>query len=101
MLVVSRYRVAPAEVAGFESQARSALEMLAVRTGFVDGQVGQCVDDPELWTLTTRWRDVGSYRRGLSGYDVKVAFAPLQPMALDEPSAYQVAFALPPSDSLI
>lgn len=100
MLVVTRYRVGSADVAEFESQARSALEALSARVGFRDGQIGRSVDDPELWTLTTRWRDVGSYRRALSGYEVKVTAVPLLSRAIDEPSAYQVAFALPASDSL-
>jgi hypothetical protein len=37
-----------------------------------------------------RWRDVGSYRRALSSYDVKVTAVPLLSRALDEPSAYEL-----------
>ncbi|MDQ1687038.1 MAG: hypothetical protein QOK42_13, partial [Frankiaceae bacterium] len=38
----------------------------------------------------TEWRDVGSYRRGMSGYEVKVQAWPLLAEALPEPSAYEV-----------
>ena len=47
------------------------------------------VDDPELWVLTTRWQNVGAYRRALSSYDVKVTAVPLLSRAIDEPSAYE------------
>ncbi|MCW2867614.1 MAG: hypothetical protein JWR20_1802, partial [Marmoricola sp.] len=66
-----------------------ALEVLAERAGFEDGRLGRNVDDPGLWTMVTRWRDVGSYRRALSAYDVKVHAVPLLSRALDEPSAYE------------
>ena len=39
--------------------------------------------------LVTRWQDVGSYRRALSSYDVKVGAVPLLSRAIDEPSAYE------------
>ena len=51
---------------------------------------GNNVDDPSLWTLVTRWKDVGSYRRALSSYDVKVGAVPLLSRAIDEPSAYEL-----------
>jgi len=74
----------------FGREAAAALAALASRPGYVDGVIGRNVDEPDLWTLTTRWRDVGSYRRALSGYDVKVTAVPLLSRALDEPSAYEV-----------
>ena len=64
--------------------------MLAERPGYVDGQVGRNLDDPTLWVLTTRWENVGAYRRALSSYDVKLHAVPLLSRALDEPSAYEV-----------
>ena len=53
-----------------------ALAALAERPGYVGGHVGRNVDDPDLWVLTTSWANVGSYRRALSAYDVKVARRP-------------------------
>lgn len=90
MLVVTRYRVGAGDATGFASRARRALDVLSSQTGYVEGVVGRNVDDPELWTITMRWRDVGSYRRALSGYDVKVAVVPLLSQAIDEPTAYEL-----------
>lgn len=88
--MVTRYRVVDGEVEAFQHQGAAALAVLADQVGYVDGVFGRNVDDPSLWTLTTRWRDVGSYRRALSGYQVKVTAVPLLSRALDEPSAYEV-----------
>ena len=90
MLVVNRFRV-PAEVAdGFRERRRPRRwRLLAARDGYLDGQIGRNVDDPELWVLSTRWVHVGAYRRALSSYDVKVGAVPLLSRALDEPSAYE------------
>ena len=52
--------------------------------------MGRNLDDPALWVLETRWANVGSYRRALSAYDVKLGAVPLLSRALDEPSAYEV-----------
>jgi quinol monooxygenase YgiN len=90
MLVVNRYRVAAAEADEFDAAARRALAALAGRPGFVAGQVGRNVDDPDLWVMTTRWESVGAYRRALSAYDVKLHAVPLMYRAIDEPSAFEV-----------
>ena len=71
--------------------------MLAAAAGYVDGQIGRNVDDPTLWVLMTRWANVGSYRRALSSYDVKMGAVPLLSRAIDEPSAYE---AVEPGPSL-
>jgi hypothetical protein len=88
VIVVNRFRVEEPESA-FREDARAALGALARRPGYVDGHIGRNVDDPGLWVLTTTWRDVGSYRRALSDYDVKVTAVPLLSQAIDEPSAYE------------
>ena len=90
MLVLTRYRVADTESASFAAQADAALTALSARTGFVDGQVARNVDDPQLWTLTTRWDGVGSYRRALSAVEVKTTAVPLLSRAIDEASAYEI-----------
>ena len=90
MIVVNRFRVAQTEGEGFRARVLAAHEALAARPGYVDGSVGRNVDDPELWVLTTRWANVGSYRRALSAYDVKVTAVPLLSQAIDEPSAYEL-----------
>ena len=88
MLVVNRFRV-PEGDDEFRGDLEAALAVLAQQRGYADGQLGRNVDDPTLWTMVTRWRDVGSYRRALSSYDVKVGAVPLLSRAIDEPSAYE------------
>jgi quinol monooxygenase YgiN len=89
MLVVSRFRVPAEEGEAFRAELAAAHAVLAARDGYVDGQVGRNVDDPTLWVLTTRWTNVGAYRRALSSYEVKLEAVPLLSRALDEPSAYE------------
>ena len=90
MLVVSRFRVPEGEGEAFRAELAAAHAVLAERPGYVDGQVGRNLDDPTLWVLTTRWENVGAYRRALSAYDVKLNAVPLLSRALDEPSAYEL-----------
>jgi quinol monooxygenase YgiN len=90
VLVVNRFRVPEDEAATFRADLEAALAVLATRRGYVDGRLGRNVDDPTLWVLTTTWENVGSYRRALSSYDVKLGAVPLLARALDEPSAYEV-----------
>jgi hypothetical protein len=90
VLVVNRFRVEEQDAASFAEDAERAHALLAGRPGYAGGAVGRNVDDPTLWVLQTRWADVGSYRRALSSYDVKLGAVPLLSRALDEPSAYEV-----------
>jgi quinol monooxygenase YgiN len=89
VLVVNRFRVAEDEGEEFRADIEAALAVLALREGYAEGRLGRNLDDPGLWVMVTRWRDVGSYRRALSSYDVKVGAVPLLSRALDEPSAYE------------
>ncbi len=89
MLVVNRFRVPVADGGAFRADLQGACDVLARQRGYVDGQLGRNVDDPELWTMVTRWQDVGSYRRALSTYDVKLGAVQVLGRALDEPSAYE------------
>ena len=89
MIVLSRFRVGPAEEATFLSQAEAAVTVLRRRDGLLSLDFGRNLDEPELWTITTRWVDVGSYRRALSGIESKSVVVPLLSLAVDEPSAYE------------
>lgn len=86
MIVVNRFR---AEEESFRDALELAHGALADRPGYVDGTIGRNLDDPALWTLVTRWEDVGSYRRALSSYEVKLHAVPTLSRAIDEPSAYE------------
>ena len=89
MLVVNRFRV-PVESAGeFRADLEAALEVLAQQKGYAEGRLGRNVDDPTLWAMVTRWVDVGSYRRALTSYEVKMGAVRLLSRAIDEPSAYE------------
>jgi antibiotic biosynthesis monooxygenase len=91
-MVVNRFRLedhGPAEEERFRGEVQAALEVLATRPGYLDGRVGRNLDDPALWVLVTTWDGVGSYRRALSSYDVKVGAVGLLSRAVDEPSAYE------------
>ena len=90
VIVVNRFRV-DLDDPSFRAEAQVALTALAARPGYVDGRLGRNVDDPTLWVLTTWWQNVGSYRRALSAYDVKMTAVPLLSRAIDEPSAFEDA----------
>lgn len=90
MLVVTRFDVPEADAVPFLEQARAALAAFAARPGYVRGRVGRSTDDPTAWVLTTEWDGVGSYRRSLSGYDVKMHAATLLGRGRDEPSAFEL-----------
>jgi hypothetical protein len=96
VLVVTRYSVDTADAdaaAKFQESAGSALDALAQRPGWRSGRIGRAADDATLWVLTTEWDSVGSYRRALSAYDVKVRAVPLLSLAIDEPTAFEVLVA--------
>lgn len=90
MLVITRYRVEPTSAADFRDRAQVAIDALAACQGWVRGNVGRAVDDPALWLIATEWENVGTYRRALSAFDVKISAVPLLSEALDEPSAFEV-----------
>ncbi len=88
MIVVTRFRVPATERPGFEAVAAPAVHLLSGKPGLLSLDFGVNLDDPELWVLATRWADVGSYRRALSGYESRVTIYPLLALVIDEPTAY-------------
>jgi quinol monooxygenase YgiN len=88
VIVLNRFRVPDSDADGFLAAARAAVAVLEQREGFVSADLGRNLDDPSLWTITSRWRNVGSYRRALQGYESKMVVVPLLSLAIDEPSAY-------------
>ena len=91
MLVIIRFRApdGTAEAEELRAGLEQAHAVLARCPGYLGGDLGRNVDDPDLWALSTRWEHVGAYRRALSSYDVKLHAVPLLARALDEPSAYE------------
>jgi Antibiotic biosynthesis monooxygenase len=90
VLVISRFRYDDDVTERARTELGSCLTMLGEQPGFLSGTVGRAMDDPTLWLLQTTWKDVGSYRRALSSYEIKVSVVPLLSYAVDEPSAYEV-----------
>lgn len=89
MFAVTRYRVPVQEAAEFAELAEQALSALTARPGCRDARVGRAIDDPQLWLLSTRWENVGAYRRALSAPEVKLRAVPLMYRCIDEPTAFE------------
>lgn len=87
---MTRFDVPEGDSGSFLARAQAALTAFAACRGYLRGRVGRAADDPSAWVLTTEWDGVGSYRRSLGGYDVKVHAAPLLSLGRDEPSAFEV-----------
>ena len=85
-----RFRVPEAAQGEFAGRLAAAVEVLGRQKGFVAARSGRNVDDPELLALSMEWVNVGSYRRALSPYEVKLVAVPLLSEAIDEPTAYEV-----------
>jgi quinol monooxygenase YgiN len=89
VLVVARLRP-PADEDSFRADVRQAIGALASRPGHVATSLAQALDDPSMWVLVSEWINVGSYRRALSSYDVKMASGVLMGAVVNEPTAYDV-----------
>lgn len=87
---VALLRFRSSDVAGLMALLRESVSLLATKEGFVDARVSRAIDDGALVTLELSWDTVGSYRRALSSYDVKVQVVPIMSQALDEPTAFEV-----------
>ena len=90
MIVITRHRVPLPTQDRFVADAREAVALLVGCVGCEGATVARAVDDPELLIITSRWSDVGSYRRALSSFDVKIGAVPLLSTAIDEPTAFEV-----------
>lgn len=92
---------APSEEDEFTDQLATAMRTLAARPGFVGARAGRSVDDPQAWVLVLHWDSVGSYRRALGNYEVKLHATPFLAQALDRPSAFEQLYAIEPGAKLI
>ena len=89
MFAIARFMVPLGDAANFEIQLDDALAAFSGCTGYVSGEIGQNLDDPTLWHLSTNWENVGSYRRALSSTRAKLEAIPILARAIDEPGAYE------------
>jgi heme oxygenase (mycobilin-producing) len=86
---------------GFEQRAHAALAALAVRPGYLRGTLGRSTDDPTAWMLLTEWANVGSYRRALGNYEVKLHATPLLASAQDVPGGFEALLDVAPGGAAV
>ncbi|MEU7935684.1 antibiotic biosynthesis monooxygenase family protein [Micromonospora echinofusca] len=101
MLVTNRFVVDVDVADEFTERAHAALAALAARPGYLRGQLVRALDDPRHWCLVTEWESVGTYRRALGGFDVKITAVPLLAESLDEPSAYEALASAAPGGQVV
>lgn len=99
MLVVTRHR--PLDAAGFLELAARAIQALSAQPGCESAEVLRDLDTGAEYLLVTRWRDVGSYRRALSSFDVKVSAVGLLATSLDQPSAFEARLSVEPDTGAV
>lgn len=87
---VALLRFRSGDVPSLMARLRECVALLSVQGGFVNAHLARAIDDPELIVLQLGWDTVGSYRRALSSYDVKVQVVPVISQAMDEPTAFEV-----------
>ncbi|WP_134324586.1 antibiotic biosynthesis monooxygenase family protein [Cumulibacter soli] len=83
----------PDDRGAFIAQGELALGALSRCAGFRGGELARSTDEPQTWVLSTRWLNVGSYRRALSDYDVKVHATPFMYLARDEVTGFEPVLA--------
>ncbi|MFG1776960.1 antibiotic biosynthesis monooxygenase family protein [Micromonospora sp. NPDC049051] len=101
MLVTNRFVVDVDVADEFTERAHAALAALAARPGYLRGQLVRAFDDPRHWCLVTEWESVGTYRRALGGFDVKITAVPLLAESIDEPSAYEALASAAPGGAVV
>ncbi len=89
MIAVARFEIPLGQGADFRLELEGVRAVLAEAAGFLGGEIGQNLDEPTLWVLTTRWENVGSYRRALSSTRAKLEAIPVLARAIDEAGAYE------------
>jgi heme oxygenase (mycobilin-producing) len=99
MISVTHFDVAPSD-SEFAHRAELALAALAARPGYLNGRIGRATDDERQWIMVTEWANVGSYRRALGGFEVKVNANPLLAQARDEPSAFEELITIDPNGAV-
>ena len=89
MIAIARFEQSLSQATDFRAELEAVKAVLSDAEGFIGGTVGQNLDQPTLWVLTTEWLNVGSYRRALSSTRAKLEAIPVLARAIDEPGAYE------------
>jgi quinol monooxygenase YgiN len=98
MIALTHFTSAAAD---FEALAQRALSALATRPGYLRGSLGRSTDDPHEWVLLTEWSNVGSYRRALGNYEVKLHATPLLAQARDVPGGFEQLVDVSPGGEVV
>lgn len=72
------------------TSAECAIKTLQTKPGFLNGEASRSPDDADRLIVTTKWADVGSYRRALSSTEAKLQVWPFLAKMHDQPSAFEV-----------
>lgn len=78
------------EVESWLVEAKHAIETLQKLPGFIEALASRSPDEHSRVTVTTKWNDVGSYRRALSSTEAKLKVWPFLAKMHDQPSAFEV-----------
>jgi quinol monooxygenase YgiN len=89
MIAIARFELPLSQADQFRAELEAVKAVLSEAAVFIGGSVGQNLDEPTLWVLTTEWENVGSYRRALSSTRAKLEAIPVLARAIDEPGAYE------------
>lgn len=93
--MVTHHRPGPDE--GFADAVDRLLDVLSRAAGFSHASVARSADDVDEWLLIVRWADAGSMRRGLGGYEAKIALAPVMTSVVGRHGAFEVLAEVDPS----
>lgn len=85
----------------FVQRAQAALTALATRPGYLRGSLGRSTDDESAYVLLTEWENVGSYRRALGNYEVKLHATALLATAMDIPGGFEVLLDAAPGGDVV
>ena len=55
MIAIARFEQALSQAVDFRAELESVKAVLSEAAGFISGTVGQNLDQPTLWVLTTEW----------------------------------------------
>ncbi len=90
VLVITRHRVAQSDLPEWLISAKAALAPLATQPGCISSEIALATDEADLVTVVTRWQGVGTYRRALSNFDVKIHSIPFLSTAVDQSTAFEL-----------
>ena len=71
------------------SGAKSAIEVLQTKPGFLEANVLHSADEPTRFVVKTDWIDVGSYRKALGSTEAKIGVWPFLADMHDDVSAFE------------